>query len=118
LLLALPAEASPGAPFCFIAPLGERARYAGLVLARELRALGAAVDLDGRGGSLRSMLRRADAVGAAFCMVLGDSELDRGVVQVKDLRAHVQDEVARPDAARAIVARLRGSATSSTEGSP
>ncbi|HET9957521.1 MAG TPA: His/Gly/Thr/Pro-type tRNA ligase C-terminal domain-containing protein, partial [Polyangiaceae bacterium] len=65
------------------------------VLARELRQLGIAVDLDARGGSLRSLLRRADALSASLCLVMGDSEMDRGVVQIKDLAQHQQTELPR-----------------------
>lgn len=78
---------------CFVAPIGEKAVLEGLRLARELRGAGITVELDGRGGSLKSLLRRADALGARFCLVLGDSELERGVVQVKELRERTQTEV-------------------------
>jgi len=94
MLLAMDDSALPQVQRCFVAPVGERAAHQGLVLARELRAREITVDLDGRGGSLRSLLRRADARGARFCLVIGDSELERGVVQVKDLRAHTQIELA------------------------
>jgi histidyl-tRNA synthetase len=48
------------------------------------------------------MLRRADALGARACLLMGDAELDKGVVQLKDLSAHTQEEVPRG----AIVARV------------
>ena len=41
------------------------------------------------------MLRRADALGARFCLVFGDAELDRGIVQLKELSAHQQSELPR-----------------------
>lgn len=94
MLLAMDKSDLPKPQRCFIAPMGARAAHQGLVLARELRSAGIAVDLDGRGGSLKSMLRRSDARGARFCLVIGESELERGVVQLKDLSAHSQVEVA------------------------
>jgi histidyl-tRNA synthetase len=63
-----------------------------LVLARRLRERGVRVDSNGRGSSLKSMLRRANAVGARLCVLLGDGELDKGVVKVKDLTAHTEQE--------------------------
>ena len=39
------------------------------------------------------MLRRANALGARLCVILGDGELERGVVAVKDLAAHTQEEI-------------------------
>ncbi|MFC1642859.1 histidine--tRNA ligase [Myxococcota bacterium] len=106
LLLAIPDAPSVLTPFCFVAPLGPRARCEALVLGRDLRARGVVVEMDARGGSLRSMLRRADALGARFCLVLGDSELDRGVIQLKDLQSHTQDEVAHSHVPTVVAERL------------
>jgi histidyl-tRNA synthetase len=64
------------------------------------------------------MLRRADATGASLCVVMGDSELERGVVQLKNLAAHTQEELGLPDAARAIYERLKESHNGQSEGSP
>jgi histidyl-tRNA synthetase len=83
-----------------IAPMGERAMSEALLIARELRDKSIAVVLEGRGGSLKSMLRRANAIGANKAIVIGDGELDRGVVQLKDLDAHAQKDVARADLVR------------------
>jgi len=95
ILLAMPDDTPASVPRCYVAPIGAPAQHASLLLARELRAAGVTVDLDGRGNSLRSMLRRADAIGARLCLVLGDSELEAGIVQVKDLGQHTQDRVDR-----------------------
>jgi histidyl-tRNA synthetase len=97
ILLAMTAEPPARPPSCFVAPVGARAVREALVLARDLRLAGQRVEVDGRGGSLKSLLRRADATGAAVCLVLGEAELDRGVVQLKDLRAHQQEDVPRSD---------------------
>ncbi|HEY4158243.1 MAG TPA: histidine--tRNA ligase [Polyangiaceae bacterium] len=102
-LLAMGATPAPKPRLCFIAPLGERATLESLVLARELREAGLLSVLDGRGNSMKSMLRRADGLGATACLVLGDSELDQGVVQLKNLGAHSQEQVARAD----VVERVR-----------
>lgn len=111
ILLATPDSAPPRAPFAFVATLGERARHAGLVLSRSLRAAGARVELDARGTSLKSQLRRADSLGAALCLVLGDGEVDRRVVQVKDLAAHSQEELTLDAAPLAIAERLAARGT-------
>jgi len=96
-LLALPATATPPAPRCFVAPLGEKAQVEALLIVRELRASGIGAEADTRGGSLKSLLRRADATGARLCLVLGDSELERGLVTMKDLAARSQVEVPRSE---------------------
>jgi histidyl-tRNA synthetase len=106
LLLAMgPSDRKP-ATACFIAPLGAKALDAALVLARELRGSGIAAEADTRGGSLKSLLRRADSLGARICLVLGDTELERGVVAVKDLAARSQEEVARPNVLERVTAIL------------
>jgi histidyl-tRNA synthetase len=96
-LLALPETRAAARARCFIAPLGERAQIEALGMARELRAAGVAAEADTRGGSLKSLLRRADGLGARVCLVLGDNELERGVVMLKDLAARSQIEVARTE---------------------
>jgi hypothetical protein len=62
-------------------------------------------EIDGRGSKLKAMLRRADAVGARLCVILGDAEVGRGVVTVKDLAGHVQDEIPLEGAARILADR-------------
>jgi histidyl-tRNA synthetase len=91
LLLASPLAAPAKPPRCFIAPLGAPALHEGLKLARQLRAAGIGVDLDGRGASMKSMLRRADSLGARVCLVIGDAEVQSKQVQLKDLASHTQE---------------------------
>jgi histidyl-tRNA synthetase len=104
LLLAMPAEAPARQALCFIAPIGQRAQNEALLIGRELRQLGVMTEVDLRGNSPKSMLRRSDSLKALRCLVLGDSELDKGVVQLKDLGAHTQDEVPRAEIAARVAA--------------
>jgi histidyl-tRNA synthetase len=110
LVLAMPdAGAAVARPLVFVAPMGSAAIDEGLLLARELRQQQIPVELDGRGGSLKSMLRRANSLGATHCIVLGEAELARGVVQVKDLGGRSQEDLPRADAARVLAQRIRSS---------
>jgi len=102
LLLASPLPAPEKAPRCFIAPLGDAGLKQALGLARQLRSAGIGTDLDGRGGSMKSMLRRADSLGARVCLVIGDSEVESAQVQVKDLAAHSQELVPQADVIDAV----------------
>jgi histidyl-tRNA synthetase len=113
LLLAAPITPPARASRCFVAPLGDAARLEGLRLGRELRAAGIAADVDGRGGSMRSLLRRADALGARVCLVLGDAELAQAQVQIKDLAAHTQSVCARSDVVSEVARLLRTPAPAS-----
>jgi histidyl-tRNA synthetase len=107
ILLALGEEIVPAPSPCFIAPLGERASLVALGLARELREHGVVTVLDGRGNSMKSMLRRADGLGARLCVVIGDSEVEQNQVQIKDLAAHSQDQVPRTEAVARIVSAFK-----------
>jgi histidyl-tRNA synthetase len=102
LMLATTAEKPYLEPPVFIAPIGDRAAGEALVIARELRGLGIVTVTEGRGASLKSALRRANSLEARIAIVLGDTELERNVVQVKDLAAHSQREIARPDLGREV----------------
>ena len=115
ILLALGETVEPVPPPCFVAPLGEQATLMALQLTRELREHGVVTVLDGRGNSMKSMLRRADGLGARVCVVIGDSEVEQNQVQIKDLAAHTQEPVPRADAVARIVATF--AAPTATPGS-
>ncbi len=82
---ALPAGPVPAA---YLIVSGARAELAALKLAETLRdALPAAdVQLNLGAGNFKAQFRRADRSGACLALILGDAELDRGVVGVKPLR--------------------------------
>jgi len=104
LLMTMPdsAEDSHVDVFLVAAQPGVRKEIA--LLGRELRDAGLRVESDLRGGSLKSQLRRADKINARIAIILGESEVERGVVQLKDLRKQTQLEVPRPDAAKRVLA--------------
>lgn len=105
LLATSPLSAARPGPACYFAPLCPAGADQALVLARELRARGVSAEVDGRALRLKPMLRRADALGAKLCVLIGDGELERGVVTIKDLTAHTQDEVPLAEAARVLAER-------------
>jgi len=88
LLLQADGLAPPASPEVYIVASGERAEREALRLAEQLRdALpGRAVLVNLGGGNFKAQFRRADRSGARLALILGDSELDRGVAAVKPLR--------------------------------
>lgn len=86
-------EVEQAKPACYLAPMGEKARPVALKLAKQLRALELRCEIDGRGQSLKSMLRRANSLGSRLCVLLGEDELARAVVTVKDLARREQVEL-------------------------
>jgi histidyl-tRNA synthetase len=83
-------------PDLYLVNRGEAAEAAALVLARQLRRSGLAVELDASGSAFGKQFKRADRSGAAWAAVLGEGELERGVVLLKPLRGQDAEEVAWP----------------------
>jgi histidyl-tRNA synthetase len=94
----------------YLVAVGEAAQRAALPLAERLR--GAAPELrllcHCGGGSFKSQFKKADKSGARYALVLGDGELERGVVGVKPLRAgQEQEEVPMDSLAQYLLAHAR-----------
>ncbi len=70
---------------------GEAAQMQSFVLSERIRDAGLDVVLHcaaaGGAGSFKSQMKRADASGAAFAVILGDDEIARGEATVKHLRS-------------------------------
>ncbi|QIK78814.1 histidine--tRNA ligase [Sphingomonas piscis] len=102
--LAMMIDAAPAERMdAMLVPLGERAEREAIGLLNVLRQAGVAADMAYR-GNMKKRLSRANAAGARFAVVLGDDELDRGEVQLKDLASGAQSAVALDSLAEALIA--------------
>jgi len=106
LLMAMPEGQLDSHIDVFIVAAQAGVRGEATLLGRELRGTGLRIESDLRGGSLKSQLRRADKLNARVAMILGESEVERGIVQLKDLQKQTQDEVPREQAAKRVHALL------------
>ncbi len=108
LVMALPADAGRVArgPDAFVAAIGDGARASGFELVRSLRQAGVRADIDYEGRSSRAQMKRADRLAAPFVLIIGDEELARGQVRVKDMHSGDQVDVARTE----IIPFLKGRA--------
>jgi histidyl-tRNA synthetase len=81
-------------PQVYFVLVGDRTEIHGFKLAEELRDAWPDLKLQINlgGGSFKSQFKRADKSGAQFALVLGDDELSRGVVALKDLRREAPQE--------------------------
>ena len=77
-----------------------------IALATELRQAGIATEVVMEGGKLGKQFKYADRAGIRFVLVLGEDELARSVVTVKDLRREDQFEVARTELIKALRVEL------------
>lgn len=106
-ILAMVGETGPlPTPSCYFAPMTERAEIRSLVLAERLRDAGIYCEVDGRGTSVKSMMRRADSMNSRLCLLLGEDELAADKITIKDLFAGEQEEVAQDRLLDAVQARL------------
>jgi histidyl-tRNA synthetase len=96
ILLAQAEPLAPLAPELYVVSRGEKAEPMALQIARQLRLVGRAVDLDLTGAAFGKQFKRADRAGARWAVVIGDSEAEAGIVVLKDLRA-VGDEASDPE---------------------
>jgi histidyl-tRNA synthetase len=77
-----------------VVPIGEAASREALRLAEELRAAGLVVELEFR-GKIGQRLKRASQRNARLALLVGEDEIAKGVVVVRDLDRSEQEEVAR-----------------------
>ena len=75
-------------------PLGDGAVDTAYFLADAIRGLGYSVEATYRSGKLGSFFKRAERKKAKLALIFGDDEIAKKTVQVKDLKAQQQEEVA------------------------
>ena len=73
-------------------PIGEEAVAKAPVLAEELRSAGLRIDL-GYGGNLGRRMKRANRLNAAAAVLIGEDELARGAVTLRDMDDGDQEEI-------------------------
>jgi len=76
-----------------VVPVGEEAALPALKLAERLRGAGFAIEL-GYGGNLGKRMKRANRLNAAAALILGEDEIARGGVTLRDLDSGAQEQVA------------------------
>ena len=80
----------------YVAPIGEKLNAAALVLARELRRAGRSIELGDGSFRLKKSFEAADKV-ARRIVILGEDELQSGILTVKDFASGTQSKVPRTE---------------------
>jgi histidyl-tRNA synthetase len=82
-------DAGPGCDI-FVLHQGGETLTAAMIIAERLRSAGIDTILfcppDGQSASFKSQMKKADASGAAYAVIIGPDELDKNEAQIKDLR--------------------------------
>ena len=84
----VPEESSPQ---YLVANVGDNARTAALELAVRLRRAGVGAILSSGSRGLRGQMRQANALNIPYALILGDDEIVKGEVVVRDMVASIQE---------------------------
>jgi len=77
----------------FIIPLGEAAKVQALIIASELRVKGKTIEIAFGDRALKGAMKAADKSGSTYVIVLGDSEISSGVVELKEMETGTSSSV-------------------------
>ncbi|MCH1627665.1 histidine--tRNA ligase [Fredinandcohnia quinoae] len=78
---------------CYVATIGENAAEKSVVLVHELRKAGLTAEKDYQKRKMKAQFKAADRLQARYVAVLGDEELERNVINVKNMETGEQEEV-------------------------
>jgi len=98
---------APPAPLLFIAALGEKAAERAFILGNRLRMNGIHVDMDYTGRSLKSQMKRADRLGCAYALILGEREIQDNKAILRNMRESAQEELRLDEMENAIIKLAR-----------
>ena len=71
----------------FIIPLGEAAKVKALTIASDLRSHGKTIEIAFGDRALKGAMKGADKSGATYVIVLGESEISSGTVELKEMKS-------------------------------
>ncbi len=91
-MLLPPGEAEPGTE-CFFAGIGDRARDYLTTLLKRCLTEGIPLRYAYEAKSLKAQMRYADNLKCGFVLILGDDEIDRGTITLRDMTGKSQDEL-------------------------
>ena len=83
----------PEVPDVYLIAMGDKAQDEILVLANKLRANGVSAEVDLLDRSFKAQMKYADKVAAKYLVVIGDDELQKGVVNVKEMQSGKESQV-------------------------
>lgn len=84
-------------PDLYVISKGEKAENQALILTQKLRQAGFKVELDLSASAFGKQFKRGDKSGAKACLVLGDSEAESEIVQLKWLENSQQETINQKD---------------------
>ena len=99
-------HAADALPDAVVTVFSDELRGRSIQVAAALRAKGLSVDVFPGGGKLKHQFKYADQKKAAYALVIGPDEAERGVVQVKNLKTGDEQALTLDEACARIAARV------------
>ncbi|MCI5049895.1 MAG: histidine--tRNA ligase [Rickettsiales bacterium] len=87
------ADSVASAPIIALIPLGDAVQSHSLKIAQTLRNAGFVIE-QGYRGNLSKRMKKADKMGATVALILGEDELEKHVIQLRDLKSGEQKDIA------------------------
>ena len=94
-------------PDVYIAPLGDAAQKEAFVLTQALRSRNIYTEKDYLGKSLKAQMKAADRFQVKYCVIIGDSELEKGIAVVREMATGEQQEIALSQLVEDLEGRLK-----------
>lgn len=85
-------------PAVFVATVGDAPREAGIKLLADLRKAGISAETDYSGKSLKAQMKAADRAQVYLVIIIGEDELNRGKVKIRDMETKEETDVLLGDA--------------------
>jgi histidyl-tRNA synthetase len=86
-------QSMPAKPTCFFASVGEKAKNYLIPILKAFAAEGLTVRYSYENKSLKAQMRSADNVKADFVLMLGDEEIEKGIVIIRNMKDKKQYEL-------------------------
>ncbi|MFA4989305.1 MAG: histidine--tRNA ligase [Candidatus Omnitrophota bacterium] len=83
----------PGKNLVYLITLGEPAKAEGLKVLAELRKHGVPCDTNYEDKSLKGALRKANNLNSRLALIIGDNEIEKGTLTLKDMHSGEQKEI-------------------------
>ena len=77
----------------YIAPMGENAKAKATQIVDNLRSCGIKAETDLMNRSVKAQMKYANKIGVEYVVVIGDSELESGVVEIKDMANSTSEQI-------------------------
>lgn len=96
-----------GKELTYLITLGEPAKKQGLEVLGELRKNGISCETDYEAKSVKGAMRKAGDLQARFVLIIGDNEIEKGTITLKNMQSGEQKEVKKVELIREIGVRSK-----------